>query len=136
MLVVFSIVFLWWLNINLLLIPSIFLYLDFFTPLMYIILILIIVYFGYKLLFKELVYKFLVDYLAKNVIYKIKNLKFFDLGLNKFNYFGFNALRTLNYVFNYYISTFKHNNLIFLLFLIFLLLWDLNLSYKIYGLHS
>nr|YP_009445098.1 NADH dehydrogenase subunit 5 [Marshallagia marshalli]ATV81507.1 NADH dehydrogenase subunit 5 [Marshallagia marshalli] len=121
-LVLLSVLFLWWLNINLFTVPTVFLYLDLFTPLFYIFFLLMFVYWVFKILIKELIYKFLVDYLAKNVIVKVKNLKFVDLWLNVTNYKGFNVLNLLSYVLNYYMSTFKHNNLIFLLFFIFLLL--------------
>ena len=101
---------------------------DFYVPLFYIILIIIFSYFVFKLLFKELVYKFLVDYLAKNVIYKLKNLKFMDNNLNKFGYMGFNFLGSLGIFFTNYIVSFKYNNLIILIFFIFIFLWDFNLS--------
>nr|AVV66505.1 NADH dehydrogenase subunit 5 [Cooperia oncophora] len=122
LLVIFSVIFLWWINMNLLSVPTIFLYVDFFSPLFYIIMIVILSYFVYKILFKEFIYKFLVDYLAKNVIYKVKNLKFLDLWLNKIGFYSFNWIGTLSNNFNYFMSTLKYNNVIFLIFLIFLLL--------------
>lgn len=125
-----SIVFLWWLNINIMSVPRIFLYIDFYVPLFYLFIIMLLAFLLLKYLFKELVYKFLVDYLAKNVIYKLKNLKFVDAGLNKIGYSGFNLFNMFRYFFNYYIRSFKYNNLIFLIFLIILVLWDLNLSVK------
>ena len=127
-LVIFSVIFLWWLNFNILFIPSIFLYLDFYSPLFYVVLIILLSYFVFKLLFKELVYKFLVDYLAKNVIYKVKNFKFIDNNLNKFGYIGFNFLGGFSTYFIGYINSFKYNNLIILVFLLFIFLWDFNLS--------
>ena len=130
LLIVFSVIFLWWVNTNLFFVPRFFLYVDFFVPLFYLVLILIIRFFVYKLLLKELIFKFLVDYLAKNVIYKIKNLKFVDLWINKIGFNKFNMMSVFRNNFNYYISTFKYNNVVFLIFLIFLLLWGLNLSLK------
>nr|YP_010981599.1 NADH dehydrogenase subunit 5 [Kalicephalus indicus]UAV84949.1 NADH dehydrogenase subunit 5 [Kalicephalus indicus] len=121
-LVIFSIVFLWWLNINMLFVPQIFLYIDFFVPLMYLILIMMVVYLVLKLLFKELVYNFLVDYFAKNVIYKVKNLKFMDMNLNKFGYLSFNNLGVLSLFFNYYLNSFKYNNVVIIIFLLFILM--------------
>nr|YP_003434081.1 NADH dehydrogenase subunit 5 [Teladorsagia circumcincta]ACX85204.1 NADH dehydrogenase subunit 5 [Teladorsagia circumcincta]QEO33937.1 NADH dehydrogenase subunit 5 [Teladorsagia circumcincta] len=121
-LIVFSVVFLWWLNMNLLSMPAIFLYVDFFVPIFYLLMIIMLTFFIYKLFFKELIYKFLVDYLAKSSIYKLKNLKFVDLCVNKLGYQKFNSISALNYVLNYYMSTFKHNNIVFLMFLIFLAL--------------
>nr|UXK95589.1 NADH dehydrogenase subunit 5 [Macropostrongyloides woodi] len=122
MLVIFSIFFMWWLNYNMMVVPSMFLYVDFFGPLMYLLLILLLCYFSFKLLFKELIYKFLVDYFAKNSIYKIKNLKFMDNNLNKFGFMSFNSLGSLSVVFTGYMSSFKFNNLVILVFLLFMFL--------------
>lgn len=116
--------------------PALFLYVDFYAPLVYLIMIVLLCYFSFKLLFKELAYKFLVDYFAKNVIYKVKNLKFIDNNLNKFGYMGFNLLGRVGVIFTGYISSFKYNNLIIVIFLLFIFLWDFNLSNKIYDLHS
>lgn len=110
--------------------PALFLYIDFYVPLLYLVIIILLCYFCFKLLFKELVYKFLVDYFAKNVIYKVKNLKFMDNNLNKFGYMGFNFLGGLGTLFTGYISSFKYNNLIILVFVLFLFIWDFNLSLK------
>lgn len=125
-----SIVFLWWLNLNLLVMPRLFLYVDFFVPMFYVFIILVVRFLMLKFLFKELAYKFLVDYFAKNVIYKLKNLKYMDINLNKVGYLGFNLFNSFGYIFNYFISTFKYNSVVFLIFFIFLLLWGLNLSVK------
>nr|UDL72610.1 NADH dehydrogenase subunit 5 [Torquenema toraliforme] len=122
LLVVFSIFFMWWLNYNMLILPAMYLYIDFFAPLMYLLLIGLLLYFSFKLLFKELNYKFLVDYLAKNVIYKIKNFKFMDNNLNKFGYMGFNFLSSMGMFFTGYMSSFKYNNLIIMVFLLFMFL--------------
>nr|UXK95553.1 NADH dehydrogenase subunit 5 [Macropostrongyloides yamagutii] len=120
MLVLFSIFFMWWLNYNMLIVPAVFLYVDFFGPLFYLLMIVILCYFSFKLLFKELAYKFLVDYLAKSSIYKIKNLKFMDNNLNKFGLMSFNSLGGLSVLFTGYMSSFKYNNLIILVFLLFI----------------
>nr|BAV82830.1 NADH dehydrogenase subunit 5 [Strongylus vulgaris] len=121
-LVVFSIFFMWWLNFNLLVMPSLFLYLDFYVPMFYLVMIIVLSYFAFKLLFKELAYKFLVDYFAKNVIYKIKNFKFMDNNLNKFGYMGFNMFGSLGIYFTGYMTSFKYNNLIILMFFLFIFL--------------
>nr|UDL72598.1 NADH dehydrogenase subunit 5 [Paramacropostrongylus typicus] len=122
LLIIFSIFFVWWLNYNMMVVPAMFLYVDFYVPLLYLLLIILLCYFSFKLLFKELGYKFLVDYLAKNVIYKIKNLKFMDNNLNKFGYMGFNFLGSLGILFTGYMSSFKYNNLIILVFFLFIFL--------------
>nr|AGY95421.1 NADH dehydrogenase subunit 5 [Hypodontus macropi] len=121
-LVVFSIFFMWWLNYNMMVVPAMFLYIDFFAPLMYLLLIVLLCYYSFKLLFSELSYKFLVDYLAKNIIYKVKNLKFMDNNLNKFGYMGFNFFGGLGVLLTGYLSSFKYNNLIILVFFLFIFL--------------
>ena len=134
-LVVFSISFLWWLNINILNVPSLFLYVDFFGPLFYIFLILFLSFLSLKLLFKELTYKFLVDYLAKNRIYKIKNLKFIDLFLNNINSKGYRRFGYLSLLNNNYIKRLNFNSIIILIFVLFILIWGFILI-KIYVLHT
>nr|UXK95541.1 NADH dehydrogenase subunit 5 [Macropostrongyloides baylisi] len=120
LLVLFSIFFMWWLNYNMMVVPAMFLYVDFFAPLLYLLMIAMLCYFSFKLLFKELIYKFLVDYFAKNSIYKIKNLKFMDNNLNKFGLMGFNSLGEAGIIFTGYMSSFKYNNLVILVFLLFM----------------
>nr|UXK95565.1 NADH dehydrogenase subunit 5 [Macropostrongyloides spearei] len=122
LLVLFSIFFMWWLNYNMMVVPAMFLYVDFFAPLFYLLMIVMLCYFSFKLLFKELAYKFLVDYFAKNSIYKIKNLKFMDNNLNKFGLMGFNSLGSLGILSTGYMSSFKYNNLVILVFLLFMFL--------------
>nr|UXK95529.1 NADH dehydrogenase subunit 5 [Macropostrongyloides mawsonae] len=122
LLVLFSIFFMWWLNYNMMVVPAMFLYVDFFAPLFYLLMIMVLCYFSFKLLFKELAYKFLVDYLAKNSIYKIKNFKFMDNNLNKFGLLGFSMMGGLGVMFTNYMSSFKYNNLVILVFLLFMFL--------------
>lgn len=120
-LVVFSISFLWWLNFNILNIPSLFLYIDFFAPLFFIFLIIFLSYLGLKFILKELTYKFLVDYLAKNSILKIKNLKFIDQFLNKIVINGFRLVSLSSFFSNSYIKSLNFNSLIVLIFFVFLI---------------
>nr|YP_003434043.1 NADH dehydrogenase subunit 5 [Trichostrongylus axei]ACX85192.1 NADH dehydrogenase subunit 5 [Trichostrongylus axei] len=122
LLVIMSIMFLWWLNLNMLYVPSLFVYIDMYVPLMYLMILLLTAYMLIKFVTTEFMYKFLVDYLAKNMIYKLKNFKFIDANQNKFGYINLNLLNSMNNVLNYYMSVFKYNNLIFLVFLIFLFL--------------
>nr|YP_001700364.2 NADH dehydrogenase subunit 5 [Haemonchus contortus]ABY64771.2 NADH dehydrogenase subunit 5 [Haemonchus contortus] len=122
MLIMFSVFLLWWMNYNMFVFPTLLLYVDFYVPLLYIVIICLVSYFVYKMMFKELMYKFFVDYLAKNVIYKVKNMKFFDLNLNKLNFVNFFAFSTFSNVFMKYMGNFKYNNVIFLIFLIYLVL--------------
>jgi len=60
-----SIFFVWWLCVNLVFIPSLFIFFDFYTPIFYLLLFLIIYYFSIKLNFKLFFYKFLADYIPK-----------------------------------------------------------------------
>lgn len=120
-LVVFSITFLWWLNTNILNVPALFLYVDFFGPLFYVFLILSLAFLRLKVLFKELTYKFLVDYLAKNRIYKIKNLKFIDLFLNNLNSKGYRIFSYSRLTRNNYLKRLNFNRIVVLVFFIFML---------------
>nr|YP_009050226.1 NADH dehydrogenase subunit 5 [Nematodirus oiratianus]AGZ64214.1 NADH dehydrogenase subunit 5 [Nematodirus oiratianus] len=121
-LVIFSIVFLWWLNMNMLLIPNMLLFLDFYVPIIYVLMLIFSIFFLFKLLLKEFVYKFLVDYLAVGLIHSFKNLKYIDLCLNKFGDVGFSSFGTLNHISNFTFTTFKYNSIVFLIFFIFLLI--------------
>lgn len=120
-LAIFSIGFLWWLNFNILNVPSLFLYVDFFGPLFFIFLIIFLSFLSVKILFKELTYKFLVDYLAKNRILKMKNLKFMDLFLNNLNSKGYRRFLYLRLVNNNYIKRLNFNRVIILIFVVFIL---------------
>lgn len=121
LLVSFSVVFLWWLNFNIMNVPRLFLYVDFFGPLFYLFIMIFCSFLVVKLLFKELTYKFLVDYLAKNSILKVKNFKFIDLFLNSFNSKGFRNFSGLSFFSSYYMKSFNFNSLVVLIFLIFLI---------------
>nr|YP_009550286.1 NADH dehydrogenase subunit 5 [Heterorhabditis indica]YP_817460.1 NADH dehydrogenase subunit 5 [Heterorhabditis bacteriophora]ABJ80704.1 NADH dehydrogenase subunit 5 [Heterorhabditis bacteriophora]AZU95945.1 NADH dehydrogenase subunit 5 [Heterorhabditis bacteriophora]QAA11090.1 NADH dehydrogenase subunit 5 [Heterorhabditis indica]QAA11102.1 NADH dehydrogenase subunit 5 [Heterorhabditis bacteriophora] len=120
-LVVFSITFLWWLNFNMLNIPSLFLYIDFFVPLFYVFLILLLSFMSLKFLLKELTYKFLVDYLAKFSVLKLKNLKFMDLFLNGLNSKGFTMFMFSSLLSNNYMKSLNFNSAVILLFFIFIM---------------
>nr|YP_007183104.1 NADH dehydrogenase subunit 5 [Bunostomum trigonocephalum]AEX98038.1 NADH dehydrogenase subunit 5 [Bunostomum trigonocephalum] len=122
MLVLFSVFFLWWLNINMLSVPCFYLYVDFFVPLAYLFMILMLSYFVFKLLLKEFMYKFLVDYFAKSVIYKLKDLKFMDNNLNKFGYMGFSFVGNLSFIFINYLVSLKYSSLLVLVFFLFMFL--------------
>lgn len=134
-LVFFSISFLWWLNTNMFLVPSLFLYVDFFVPLIYLILIFILSFLSLKFLTKEVTYKFLVDYLAKVSVQKVKNFKFLDLFLNKINLSGFSLFINFSFLSNSYLKSLHYNNLVILVFFIFILFWGFSLL-KICVLHT
>nr|YP_009391028.1 NADH dehydrogenase subunit 5 [Caenorhabditis doughertyi]ARV88293.1 NADH dehydrogenase subunit 5 [Caenorhabditis doughertyi] len=120
-LVIFSISFLWWLNFNLLNIPSLFLYVDFFGPLVFLFMMIFLSFMVLKMLFKELTYKFLVDYLAKNSIYKMKNLKFMDLFLNNINSKGYTLFLGSGLFKNYYMKSLNFNSVVVLIFIFFMI---------------
>nr|QOW40484.1 NADH dehydrogenase subunit 5 [Bunostomum phlebotomum] len=119
-LVFFSIFFLWWLNLNMMCVPCLFLYVDFFVPLFYLVLIFFFMYLVLNFLFKELIYKFLVDFFSKLVIYKLKNLKFMDYFINKLGYLIFSFLSSISYFFTSYLVSFKYSSLVLLVFFLFL----------------
>lgn len=120
-LVVFSIIFLWWLNFNLLNVPRLFLYVDFFGPLVFLFIMIFLSFLVLKIFFKELVYKFLVDYLAKNSIYKIKNIKFIDLFLNNINSKGYSLFLGSGIFKNYYLKSLNFNSVVVLIFIFFII---------------
>nr|YP_009162020.1 NADH dehydrogenase subunit 5 [Litoditis aff. marina PmIV]AKS28870.1 NADH dehydrogenase subunit 5 [Litoditis aff. marina PmIV] len=121
-LVLFSISFLWWLNFNMLNVPSLFLYVDFYGPLFFLFMMIFVSFLAVKMLFKELTYKFLVDYLAKNSVMKMKNLKFMDLFLNNLNSKGFSSFMYLSLFNNNYLKSLNFNSIIILVFFIFLMI--------------
>lgn len=102
-------------------IPRLFLYVDFFSPLLFIFIIIFLRFIGLKFLLKELTYKFLVDYLAKNSIYKIKNLKFMDLFLNNIISKGFSLSIFNGLFFSSYIKSLNFNSVVILIFFVFLI---------------
>lgn len=87
-LVSFSIVFLWWMNLNMLGIPSLFLYVDFFVPLFFFVMLLLLLFVGFKFFLKELSFKFLGDYLPKLGVIELKYYKLLDMILNGLNFNG------------------------------------------------
>nr|YP_009391040.1 NADH dehydrogenase subunit 5 [Caenorhabditis virilis]ARV88305.1 NADH dehydrogenase subunit 5 [Caenorhabditis virilis] len=120
-LVFFSISFLWWLNFNLFNVPSLFLYVDFFGPLFFLFLMIFLSFMTIKVIFKELTYKFLVDYLAKNTIYKMKNLKFMDLFLNNINSKGYSFFMSGSILSNNYLKSMNFNSIVVLIFILFMI---------------
>lgn len=118
----FSIFFIWWLNFNLIFIPSIFIYLDFFVPLIYVFLFLFLLYFSLKFLLKEFVYKFLADFLPKVSIYFIKNLKFVDLFFYNLSQKIIGLLIILNNFNLFFLYRNFFNSVVFLVFILFLII--------------
>nr|QPF22254.1 NADH dehydrogenase subunit 5 [Ophidascaris sp. CYZ-2020] len=122
LLVVLSIFFVWWLNCNMLCMPSLFLYVDFFTPLFFIFMMVFVGFFCVKLLLKEFVYKFLVDFFAKDFIYGLKNYKFFDLMLNNINFKGVTFFSFSGFWGNSYMKSLHFNSVVVILMLFFFMI--------------
>uniref|UniRef100_UPI0030DF1D34 NADH dehydrogenase subunit 5 n=1 Tax=Porrocaecum reticulatum TaxID=2161849 RepID=UPI0030DF1D34 len=121
-LVVFSVCFIWWLNFNMLALPSLFLYVDFFAPLFFLFMMGFLFFFTCKFLLKEFVYKFLSDYAAKAWIYGLKNYKFFDLLLNNVNSKGVTFFSFLGLWSNSYMKSLNFNSVVVVIMLFFLLI--------------
>lgn len=115
-------------NFNLLNVPSLFLYVDFFGPLFFLFIIIFLSFLIVKVLFKELTYKFLVDYLAKNSILKMKNLKFIDIFLNGLNSKGYSFLIINSFISNYYFKNLYFNRVVITVFLFFIICWGFSLN--------
>nr|UZP15734.1 NADH dehydrogenase subunit 5 [Contracaecum sp.] len=121
-LVFFSVVFIWWLNFNMLVLPSLFLYVDFFVPLFFLFFMVFLAYLSLKFLLKEFVYKFLVDFLAKDFIYGLVNYKFFDLMLNSVNFKGVVFFSLSSLVGNSYMKSLYFNSVVIVLMFFFFLI--------------
>lgn len=122
-LVIFSISFIWWINTNLLFLPSLFLYLDFYAPLIFLFLSFFIILISVKFILKEVSFKFLGDYLPKLSIYFLINIKRTDLFLNKLNLWGFSFFSSLSFLSNRFIKNLHFNSITFLIFLLFLIFY-------------
>nr|BAT21228.1 NADH dehydrogenase subunit 5 [Rhabditophanes sp. KR3021] len=122
-LVIFSISFIWWINTNLLFLPSLFLYLDFYAPLMFLFLSFFIILISVKFILKEVSFKFLGDYLPKLSIYFLINMKSTDLFLNKLNLWGFSFFSSLSFLSNSFMKNLHFNSITFLIFLLFLMFY-------------
>nr|YP_010620899.1 NADH dehydrogenase subunit 5 [Toxocara vitulorum]WAX39113.1 NADH dehydrogenase subunit 5 [Toxocara vitulorum] len=120
-LVVFSVFFVWWMNFNMLVVPSLFLYVDFFAPLSFLIMMVFIAFFCVKFLLKEYVYKFLCDLFAKDIVYFLKSYKFFDLLLNNINSKGVSFFSFYSFFGNNYMKSLNFNSIVVVLMLIFFL---------------
>nr|YP_009176844.1 NADH dehydrogenase subunit 5 [Strongyloides venezuelensis]BAT21215.1 NADH dehydrogenase subunit 5 [Strongyloides venezuelensis] len=120
-LVLMSVCFIWWLNINMYCIPSLFLYMDFYVPLFYLFFILVIFYFSFKFVSFELVYKFLVDYfpfLAQRVFFF--NFKVVEMFLNSLNLKLFSFFSVVGFYSGSYMKSY-FSPVVFLVFLVFFL---------------
>nr|YP_009026501.1 NADH dehydrogenase subunit 5 [Rhigonema thysanophora]AGZ90409.1 NADH dehydrogenase subunit 5 [Rhigonema thysanophora] len=121
-LVLFSVMYLWWLNSNLLCVPSLYLYSDFFVPLFYVFVLLFLSFFVWKLLLKEFVYKFIVDFVAKMGAKTLVFSGFSDLLLNSFNSKGYYFLSGGGIFSGGLMKNLGFSPLVFIFLLIFLML--------------
>lgn len=119
-----SVFFIWWLVNNLVLIPSFFVYIDFYVPIFYLLIFFLIFYFTKKFFLDEIKSKFLGDYFPKLVQPLLLNSKFkeifyYNLSFKIISFFSF-----FRNIFNYYMVSNFYNALIFSVFLFFLIFWD------------
>lgn len=117
-LVCFSVFFIWWLNFNFILVPSLFLYLDFFFPLFCFFLVFVVIFFFFNFFFKVFFFKFFVDYYNFFVCFFLPNYKFFDIFLNKLNFFGYRIFLYGGHFLNLYLKNINYNVMIFVVFFI------------------
>nr|YP_010487913.1 NADH dehydrogenase subunit 5 [Strongyloides vituli]UWI71781.1 NADH dehydrogenase subunit 5 [Strongyloides vituli] len=120
-LVFMSICFMWWLNINMLCIPTFFLYLDFYTPLIYLCLAFLCFYVSFKFVSYELAFKFLGDYFPRvsQCILPYINMKTVDMFLNSLNLKALSFFSVLGSGSVKYMSSYI-NSVVFIVFLLFL----------------
>ena len=118
-----SIAFMWWFNINFLCVPALFLYVDQYVPIIYIILACICVRYRFKFLTNELVYKFLADYtpiLAQRLLACI-NSKVVEMFLYSITRNALSYLWVLGRGSSKYIVTYI-NSVVFAVFVLFIVL--------------
>ena len=130
-----SIFFIWWLSLNLLFLPSLFVYIDFYVPLIYLSLFFFIFYFFKKFFISELKTKFLADYLPKLSQFLFLNFKFGELFLYKLSGTAISSLLSFRNFSSYYLLSNSYNSILLIVILLFMFLWDLILL-KIFDLQS
>jgi len=108
--------------------PSLFLYTDFFVPLFYLGLLLIILFMIFKFSAGELKYKFLADYDAKHSSLVAQRDKFLDMNLDVVNYGGYNILSFFSVLNNSIFKGLNFNIVVVIIFLLFLMRWGSSLK--------
>nr|BAV78673.1 NADH dehydrogenase subunit 5 [Steinernema kushidai] len=121
-LIVLSVIFLWWMNLNTMFLPSFFLYMDFFAPLMYLFLSFFVLFLSMKVFMKELVYKFVVDYLPKLSITQMGSYKFLDLFLNNINSKGFSSFSFSTFSSNSFMKSSNYNSIIIIIMIMMVII--------------
>nr|AQX44518.1 NADH dehydrogenase subunit 5 [Gnathostoma sp. MMS-2017] len=122
LLVIMSVSFLWWLSYNLFCMPLLVLYIDFFVPIFYLLLMCLMLFFVFKFLSKEVQYKFLVDYVVKLLVGRVKSNKFMDLFLSSLNNNGYDFFLFSSYGSLTFMKSFYYNSMVLVLFLLFFLI--------------
>lgn len=118
-----SIFFIWWLTFNLLVLPSFFVFIDFYVPLFYLFFFFFIINFFYKFISWELIYKFLSDYFPKFLVYFFKSSKFFENFFYSLSGVFVSNLFFFRNFFNFFFYRNFYNSLVFLVFLLFVFIW-------------
>jgi hypothetical protein len=119
-----SIFFIWWLRLNLLFLPSLFVYIDFYVPLVYLSFFMLVFYFSKKFLLSELKIKFLADYFSKTSQFLFFNFKFNEMFLYKFRGVFISFFISFSNSSLFYFFSIKHSSLLFLVVLLFFIIWD------------
>nr|UWI71674.1 NADH dehydrogenase subunit 5 [Strongyloides fuelleborni fuelleborni] len=123
LLVLMSICFMWWFNINMLCIPSFFLYIDQYVPIIYMCLSVLCLFLSFKYINNELVYKFLADYsplLAQRIL-PYFNFKVVEMFLNSVIRNAFSYLFVLGSGGAKYMIAYV-NSVAFIVFLLFIMI--------------
>lgn len=119
-----SVFFVWWITKNLVLLPSFFVYIDFYVPLFYLFLFLFLFIFIKKFYFNEMKTKFLGDYFPKLVQGFLFNTKFREIFYYKLSFSIIRFFTLIRKSTNYYIFSNFYSSLIISVFLLFIIFWD------------
>nr|YP_010575572.1 NADH dehydrogenase subunit 5 [Varestrongylus eleguneniensis]UZM11412.1 NADH dehydrogenase subunit 5 [Varestrongylus eleguneniensis] len=122
LLVFLSIFFISWMNVNMIGMPSLFVYFDFYLPLFYMMMLIVLFFFLLKLILKELVYKFFVDYFSCYLLKFGKNYKWLDLGLMKIGNNFYYLFMMTGKMKGLYLNSLGFNSVVVLILLLFIIL--------------
>lgn len=117
-----SIFFIWWINLNLVYLPSLFVFVDFYVPLFYLFIFLILINFFLNYFVLDLMFKFLADYLPKFFLKMISRLSFIENFLYNLRGTSINNFLLLSNYFNFYNYRNFFNSLTVLIFVFFIFL--------------
>nr|YP_011035805.1 NADH dehydrogenase subunit 5 [Halicephalobus mephisto]WRI60236.1 NADH dehydrogenase subunit 5 [Halicephalobus mephisto] len=117
-----SIFFIWWINYNLIFIPSFFVFFDFFVPLFYLFLFFFLFSFIYKIFSYEFAFKFLGDYLPKLFVWHFKSFKFMENFLYNLSYFFINSFSYMGLNLNFFNYSNFFNSCLIFVFIFFIMM--------------